>query len=337
MKTIPKMFTRDFPIVLLQIWGKRYVHMYGQDLQIFPRNINVCSDGLSETYRDKSVNQEINSILLDRIKQNPNFIADFLKEKESAINRLEAHCYRGTFSREQFLDFLDLLHECWEVIYIGMYVPGDERFLKTDRDAAMTFRASNDQLEYKFFNTVGTGLAALFPSLGSLAHQIFWQEIVSSDIPNKGALEARRKRKLFVVDDQVLDESGFEKLKKDFDFTLEEVGRLIDVEELKGQVACPGKVRGEVQILMRAEEVPNFVPGRILVSSMTVPTFLPAMHKASAFVTDEGGITCHAAIVAREMKKPCVIGTKIATKVLKNGDMVEVDADNGVVKIIKNG
>ena len=57
-----------------------------------------------------------------------------------------------------------------------------------------------------------------------------------------------------------------------------------------------------------------------------------AMEKAAAFVTDEGGITCHAAIIAREMKKPCVIGTKKATKVLKDGDLIEVDAEKGVVR-----
>ncbi|MFA6445786.1 MAG: PEP-utilizing enzyme [Candidatus Paceibacterota bacterium] len=68
---------------------------------------------------------------------------------------------------------------------------------------------------------------------------------------------------------------------------------------------------------------------------MTRPDFLSLMNKASAFITDEGGITCHAAIVARELNKPCIIGTKIATKVLKDGDMVEVDAERGVVRIIK--
>ena len=59
------------------------------------------------------------------------------------------------------------------------------------------------------------------------------------------------------------------------------------------------------------------------------------MKIALAFVTDEGGITCHAAIIAREMKKPCIIGTKFATQVLKDGDLVEVDADAGVVRIIE--
>ncbi|MEK7083758.1 MAG: PEP-utilizing enzyme, partial [Patescibacteria group bacterium] len=75
--------------------------------------------------------------------------------------------------------------------------------------------------------------------------------------------------------------------------------------------------------------------GDILVTSMTTPDFLPAMERAAAFVTDEGGITCHAAIIAREMKKPCIIGTKTATKQLKNGDMIEVDAIQGIVKKIK--
>ena len=72
-----------------------------------------------------------------------------------------------------------------------------------------------------------------------------------------------------------------------------------------------------------------------MVSPMTTPNYLAAMKKAAAFITDEGGITCHAAIVARELKKPCLIGTKIATKVLRDGDLVEVDAGRGVVKILK--
>lgn len=65
-----------------------------------------------------------------------------------------------------------------------------------------------------------------------------------------------------------------------------------------------------------------------------MPAFMPAMKKAVAFVTDEGGITSHAAIIAREMKKPCIIGTKIATKVLRDGDLVEVDANKGIVRKI---
>lgn len=75
--------------------------------------------------------------------------------------------------------------------------------------------------------------------------------------------------------------------------------------------------------------------GNILVAMATNPTFVPVMRKAGAIVTDMGGLTCHAAIVSREWGIPCVVGTKIATKVLKDGDLVEVDANKGIVKIIK--
>ena len=72
--------------------------------------------------------------------------------------------------------------------------------------------------------------------------------------------------------------------------------------------------------------------GEIIVSSMTRPEMVVAMKKAAAIITDEGGITSHAAIVSRELGIPCILGTKIATKVFKNGDIAEVDANNGIVR-----
>jgi phosphohistidine swiveling domain-containing protein len=107
------------------------------------------------------------------------------------------------------------------------------------------------------------------------------------------------------------------------------------VHELVGFTASRGNATGRVRILESAEEIGKIEEGDVLIAVMTRPDYLPAMQKAAAFVTDEGGITCHAAIIAREMKKPCIIGTKIATKTFKDGDMVEVDADNGIVRKIK--
>jgi phosphohistidine swiveling domain-containing protein len=107
------------------------------------------------------------------------------------------------------------------------------------------------------------------------------------------------------------------------------------VSELVGQIACRGIVRGVVRVVLDPHIDKGFQEGDILVTSMTRPEFVPIMKRAGAVVTNEGGITCHAAIVSRELKIPCIIGTKIATKVLKDGDMVEVDADKGVVVILK--
>ena len=108
-----------------------------------------------------------------------------------------------------------------------------------------------------------------------------------------------------------------------------------NVTEIKGQIASVGKVRAKAKILFAAREIEKLNEGDILVTTMTTPDFVPAMKKASAIITDEGGITSHAAIVSRELKIPCIIGTQIATKVLKDGDLVEVDANKGIVKILK--
>jgi pyruvate,water dikinase len=73
----------------------------------------------------------------------------------------------------------------------------------------------------------------------------------------------------------------------------------------------------------------------ILVAPQTHPTYMPAIRIAKALVCDEGGVTSHAAIVSRELKKPCVIGLHIATKAIQTGDIIEVDANRGFVKIIQ--
>ena len=105
--------------------------------------------------------------------------------------------------------------------------------------------------------------------------------------------------------------------------------------EIKGNPGFKGKVTARVSIIIDQSEFSKFIPGNVLVTSMTRAEFVPLMKMASAVVTDEGGITCHAAIISRELKKPCVIGTKFATRVLHDGDLVEVDADNGVVRILE--
>ncbi|MEK6867690.1 MAG: PEP-utilizing enzyme, partial [Nanoarchaeota archaeon] len=120
----------------------------------------------------------------------------------------------------------------------------------------------------------------------------------------------------------------------DLPFLMEET-RGEEVSQIKGTIASSGHAKGEVCIIRGPKEFHKMKENGVLVTSMTTPDFVPLMERSCAIVTDEGGITCHAAIVAREMKKPCIIGTKIATKVLKDGDMVEVDAEKGIVRKIK--
>jgi len=109
---------------------------------------------------------------------------------------------------------------------------------------------------------------------------------------------------------------------------------LLHTTKVSGVTAFVGMKKGVVKIVNKVADIDKMDEGNILISTATTPSIVTAMKKAAAIVTDEGGLTCHASIVSRELKIPCVIGTKIATQVFKDGDRVEVDASNGVVRKI---
>ena len=100
---------------------------------------------------------------------------------------------------------------------------------------------------------------------------------------------------------------------------------------VKGQGAAPGIASGRVVIIRDVKDTGSVKEGDILVTRMTNPDMVPAMRKVAAIVTDEGGMTCHAAIVSRELGTPAVVGTKNATNVLKNGQLVTVDGEKGLI------
>jgi phosphohistidine swiveling domain-containing protein len=105
--------------------------------------------------------------------------------------------------------------------------------------------------------------------------------------------------------------------------------------EIRGQVAYGGKVHGMARVITNPEINTKFNEGEILVAGMTRPEYMPYIVKAAAIVTDAGGLLTHAAITAREMKKPCIVGTQVATKVIHDGDSISVDADRGIVTILE--
>ncbi|MBR3697342.1 MAG: hypothetical protein IKM97_03645 [Clostridia bacterium] len=100
---------------------------------------------------------------------------------------------------------------------------------------------------------------------------------------------------------------------------------------ISGKIANKGKARGIARILITYEDTYKVNKGDIIVASMTTPDYVSAMEKASGFITDEGGITCHAAILSREFDVPCIVGTVNATEKIKDGEMIELDAYNGKV------
>jgi pyruvate,water dikinase len=100
---------------------------------------------------------------------------------------------------------------------------------------------------------------------------------------------------------------------------------------VKGLGAAPGFAAGSVRVVGSREDAADLVEGEVLVTHMTAPDWVPLMRRAAAIVTDSGGMTCHAAIVSRELGIPCVVGTAEATAILRDGEIVSVDAGSGLV------
>ncbi|MBU0598129.1 hypothetical protein KKF61_03990, partial [Patescibacteria group bacterium] len=119
------------------------------------------------------------------------------------------------------------------------------------------------------------------------------------------------------------------KIKNKFQIKKQASGK---VKQIQGICGHPGRVTGKARIIVDFNKLGKFKSGEILITSNTTPLFVPAIKAAKAVIADEGGVTCHAAIVSRELGIPCVINTQVGTKFFKDGDKVLVDAEKGIVR-----
>ncbi|MBP9701419.1 MAG: hypothetical protein KBD47_00365 [Candidatus Pacebacteria bacterium] len=119
--------------------------------------------------------------------------------------------------------------------------------------------------------------------------------------------------------------------KNNFEYVEEVVEK---VKEIKGNVAYKGNVKGIAKIILSPKDFHKLNEGDILVAPMTTPLYLPILHKAAGIVTDEGGVTSHAAIIARELKKPCITGTKIATQCIRDGNVIYINTERNSIKLV---
>ncbi|MFZ2310238.1 MAG: PEP/pyruvate-binding domain-containing protein [Patescibacteria group bacterium] len=156
----------------------------------------------------------------------------------------------------------------------------------------------------------------------------------TKQLPTLNELEKRRNGVALVIN----RDGKFLTTDEDIIFKLEKINidnQEIYQNEIVGEKAYGGCITGTARIVFDPANVKIFNKGDVLFTGMTRPEYMQLMDKSSAIVTDAGGLLCHAAIIARELKRPCIIGTKIATQIIKDGDEVEVDANNGVVRILK--
>lgn len=170
----------------------------------------------------------------------------------------------------------------------------------------------------------------------SLIYYALPQEIVSSlkgkKIINNYLLGQRQKHSVLISEEGVSrfvsgveEQEWLARIQKDTPATTE------TTSSVAGMVAYPGKIKGTASVILSPRHIADMHQGDILITTMTSVDFVPAMRMASAIITDIGGITSHAAIVSRELKIPCIVGTKNATKIFQTGDEVIVDGEKGIV------
>ncbi|MGA2417700.1 MAG: PEP-utilizing enzyme [Candidatus Staskawiczbacteria bacterium] len=337
-------FARDFTLAMLEVWWRGEVSnpkVWTEKKQphlpyIVFENIGSVTNGF---YNPLGV-EWVEQLLIDKVKETGSY--DFAE----IPFRRELKKLKPIFLKEPVLDKKNLLaylqqcEEIWPWFESVWWGWESELYNKYKNVLAEPFaRLVKLRDEYEFFvpgseATVRKSLKKIYPLLGNLTALLRIEEIAKDNPP---PIKILKKRALgyFFTDNQLFLGKDRDFIEKKFNIKLEKIVKNDSIKEFKGQSAFKGIVRGVVKIVYGARQINKVKTGDIIVAPMTLPDILPAMKKAIAFVTDEGGVVCHAAIIAREMKKPCIVGTKIATQVLKDGDLVEVDANKGIVKILK--
>lgn len=322
-----KYFNRSMPLFCAQYWyqGERYGLPQITDKSVYYNPLFIYQkDKATDVYYD--IDQE--DRLIDYFKKHPEKFKNIANQYRKESREL------SKLSRESGLKFKDIsrifnLHlASWPKLCI-MMVLGEKAGFR----AAYQLRKEFGEVEYSSGNNLIELVEQSLPDYADFTDFLLFEEIVDKKIPQIKELE-KRKQGYIYFEDKLYADSTLEQLEKMAGIKIIRQN-LSNDGLLKGRMAMPGKAKGKVKIVLDCQEMSKVKKGDILVAPMTTPDYLMAMRKASAFVTDEGGLTCHAAIVAREIGKPCLIGTKTATRVLKDGDLVEVDAEKGRVKIIK--
>ncbi len=190
--------------------------------------------------------------------------------------------------------------------------------------------------ERKKCNLIATGLLDRYLKKECLARGIDYARAVMLTVDefekskNRNIKNYKGVRTVHIAKDGVDDLS-----QKVWDTAVDEGKWIGDKNEFSGISAMSGIVVGVAKVILQRSDFPKLKQGEIIVASMTRPEFSPILGKCSGIITNEGGVTSHAAIIARELKKPCVIGTSIATKLIHDGDTVRVNGDNGTITILK--
>jgi len=281
-------------------------------------------------YEDKDYSWFYNEICQAITKENflKELEEDFLENAREAKRIIE----KSSHSKEDILALYEILIKCWPITTITYEATTSRKISPDSQNIQKIFnmRKLYGAALYEIEDSIIDIISKVYPQLNGYASVVSIKEIENESLPPHKILEKRKQHYIFFNGDLIENRTLSEFLNEN------NLEMPLDSEKIKieGRVAMQGMVIGKVKKIFTEKDVEKVNVGDIIVAPMTTPDHVIAMEKAAAFVTDEGGITCHAAIIAREFKKPCIVGTENATKILNDNDLVLVDAYRGIVEKI---
>jgi phosphohistidine swiveling domain-containing protein len=331
IQTFEKSYTRDYSMILEEAWYSAITKGVKNKFSIeMPKisSIFYMNEGIIEIWEDLDSLSLLKTNLLKKI--NLTKIKQIFFDYNQQLKKNKKQSLQTISDLINFIERTFNLMESWAVLYlVGTNEQSSEEMKLITRE----FR-SQDSFFDDCDKVIRTSLISANQNLRGYESTIIFEDIKTKTPP----LDVLKKRKNhFLVVPNVLYEINtldrYSKDNPDKEFKFNKID--LNTNEIKGEMASSGNVVGKVKIIKRKEQMLEMKEGQILVTPMTTPEYGSVMKKSSAIITDEGGMLCHAAVLARELNKPCIVGTKVATKVFKNGDLVEVDADKGIVRKIK--
>jgi phosphoenolpyruvate synthase/pyruvate phosphate dikinase len=332
-----KIYTRDTTYIMQEIWAygcsEGIENEFGWKNPYLPGIIHRMNQGSIEIWENLKATKWLEDMILEKNIKDPKFIDEILKKYKEKLSTIHKMWEEKVLTLEKLKKLIQLSKDAITYFIFYYYSAVDERTPKEIREKALEMR-NKDEFFAENDIVIRDSVVDIYPNIKGYETSIFLNEL--DLIPDINVLKKKRNESFIIQGKEIFVGSLNDFIAKypELNFNIEVLVNS-NINEIKGDISQKGKVTGRVKILRRRDQINEVTEEDIIVSPMTTPDFLPAMQIAKAFVTDEGGITCHAGIIARELKKPCIIGTKIATQVLKDGDLIEVDADNGVVRIIK--
>ena len=254
---------------------------------------------------------------------------------ENKKKEFDKHCQEiRTLLKKNSLDYkriVQLNHAIWSTIAVANVLANTEVFKVSDRlrKLCVKIREESDDILHPSLTQINI---AVKKKLGLKDIQnVSLHEALATRIPNISEMNKRKKGWLYHKGKIVYDAERY--LQKNYIQLIAPTKK--QKNSISGNAACRGFVKGKARLVFELSELKKIKKGDILVTPMTTPDMIPVLKHVSAIITDEGGIICHAAIVSRELQIPCIIGTTNATQIIKDGDLLEVDASNGKIKILK--